>query len=896
VARASISNANQDSAGYTAASENRETIDGQDYLHMSKKQRRRAQHSKSAPSKLSPETAARKARSDLDSGRHREAIAGFKQLLKLEPCAEWRAALADAYTGRARELTAKGMLKEALVIWENRTRLGEGVSFELDQAALLLRMGRVESVLALFADTDAVPTIERNRLRSLLAARLLAGEEIIISRLPADDPVVLHAETAKAALAAYCAGDDAALRTALAAIPFRSPYRDWVQILKALQRLHESPEEAAGLLDRVSESSAFGPLRRAAQLALLPEANFRETILDADKSAARFAYLLRGWSEERVSLWQELNRLGTSHRSEKLLRLMYRHRNVLGEDWIRRRGLRLLIGNYPASLDWPASMGEHTTRTEEAILITAWNAERRENLWDQQEYWERYAHYLIQEPNDDGSDLERNMRIALALRRCERTNDFLSHATPSDDPEDLGRVLAKNLEESLRWDPDDRETYLRLIRYYRLAKHLKDVRRLLEQARCRWPQDMQIFDAALNAALDGGSFKKAAGLAREMLALDPINSGVRERLVGAHLSHARKQIAKGRSDLARKEIAIAREWARSAAARDELDLTEGLIALIEDAETGSPVLRGMVGRFGDGLAGQLTFAIAGEALGLSPKKLFQHIEIDKPTTAGRDDLLATFTRLRTHLDGGGKIAGELAAYVSKALGSAPWTDLSREETEAACETLRRCDLDNVRLRLARVALRRWKGEPILELHAFEAKNTKGLNASSHKDISRLEAALDRANQKGDTRTAVRIERTLASLNPFAIDPLSPLPPMSPMPPPNSKDFSLESDVEMLAALIEMLGLDKALDRIGVPPEAKRELKKLDRRSGNRAVAEALVAVSELLFEPIDGKEPTPVPQPPPRGSPRPKGKKSKRRVVDDPDGDDGPFPDQLDLF
>jgi len=51
---------------------------------------------------------------------------------------------------------------------------------------------------------------------------------------------------------------------------------------------------------------------------------------------------------------------------------------------------------------------------------------------------------------------------------------------------------------------------------------------------------MRILEAALDAAIEAGAFKKAADIAREMLALDSINSGVRERLVEAHLAHARK--------------------------------------------------------------------------------------------------------------------------------------------------------------------------------------------------------------------------------------------------------------------------------------------------------------------------------------------------------------------
>jgi tetratricopeptide (TPR) repeat protein len=857
---------------------------------MTKKQRRRAPHSKSARGKLSPETLERKARDDLAGGRHREAIAGFKQLLKLEPRAGWRAALADAYAGRARELTAKGMLKEALVIWENRAGLGEGLAFEPDQAELLLRMDRVEAVIALLSDKDAVPPADRNRLRSLLAARHLAGEEMVTAGLPADDPVVLHAEMASAALAAYCAGDESALGKALAAIPFRSPYRDWVQILKALQHLPDRPREAAGLLDRVTEDSAFSRLGRAAQLALLSESAFLASIPDTDKGSVRFACVLRGWPEERISLREELDRLGSSPQPLKLLRFMYGHRKALGEDWTRRRGLRLLIAGYPASRDWLASVGAHSADPEETLLLAAWDAEKREDLWDQQALWERYAHHLIQEAGDDSAGTEPNLRIALALRRCERANNILSNTPTSDDPDDFGRVVANTLEQSLARDPGDRETYLRLIRYYRRGKRFKDVRRLLEQARDRWPEDMQIFEAALDTALDTGSFKKAAGLAREMLALDPINSGVRERLVEAHLSHARKQIVKGRPDLARKELANAGDWARGGPARDRLDLTAGLIALLENAETGAPALRGMIDRCGGGLAGRLALALEGEALKIPPQKLFKEIELDKPSAARRDDLLATFARLRTHIDGGGKIGRELAAYCSKALMDARWKDLSRGETEAACETLRRAGLDKVLLRLTRAALKRWRAEPVFELHAFEAKYAKGSNAPSDNDVWRLESALHRARDEGDTRTAVRIKQVLAGLNPFAVGPLSPLPP------PETEFFDPGADVEAITVLIEMLGLDRALNTLGVPPEAKGEIKRLARESGNGAVAEALAALAGMLFGPDGDDEPPPTPRPPPRRSATTsKREKPKRRSIDDSERDGG-LPDQLDLF
>ena len=854
-----------------------------------KSKRRTPRANKSPPSNLSPEAIEHKAREDLASGRHREAIAGFKQLFKLEPRPAWRSALADAYAGRARELAAKDMLKEALALWENRASLGEGIAFDPEQAALLLRMGRVESVLDLVRQRDAITPAERDRMRPLLAAAYLSGEDAVAERLPADDPVVLHAASARAALTAYCTGDDAALREALAAIPFRSPYRDWVQILKALDRLSHGPQEAAALLARVGDESAFCHLRRAVQLASLPEAAFLDAIPGAGRATVRFACILRGWSQARIALWHELNQLGTEPRPETLLRLMYRHIDALGEDWVHRRGLRLLIAGSPANRKWLKAAGAPPLSVKESIQLKTMDAERGGNLWDLQEQWEHYARHLIGDRSGGARDPDNKLRIALALRRCDRLGDVLARAVPSAGPAGLDGLVVPQLEESLTWDPDDRDTYLRLIGYYQRGKRLKDVRRLLKYARDHWPEDMQVLGADLDAALKARAFKKAAGLARKMLALDSINSGVRERLVEAHLAHARKQVVKGRADLARKELAEAGEWARSAHARDQVDLCSGLIALIEDAGSGAPALRDLVGRLGGALAGHLALALAAEALKISLPKLFKKIGVDMAPVAGRDDLLATLAKLRTHLDGGARISGKLGSYLSKALAKAPWTDLSKSETEAACDTLRRCGLHKARLRAAGAALKRWKGEPLFELHAFEAKYPKGHGNCSDRDIDRLELALDRAREKGDTRTAMRIEEILARLDPFGFGPMS----FAPRPP--SRPESYAPDEESISRLFEAIGLDETLNLLELPPNMKRDLKKLAREQGDEAVIETLISFLGMFGDIDDfGID---LPDPPAGGPkpPKPTGGKPKRRSAEDEAQDDNLF-DQLDLF
>ncbi|WP_213380461.1 tetratricopeptide repeat protein [Allochromatium tepidum] len=105
---------------------------------------------KSAP--LSVGQLAEKARTALNAGDFRDAVNDYKLLLKQEPRPDWRDGLTAAYAGRARELAAKGMLKEALVMWENRAALAPDLPMEADQLTLLARLGRFDALPAQLTD------------------------------------------------------------------------------------------------------------------------------------------------------------------------------------------------------------------------------------------------------------------------------------------------------------------------------------------------------------------------------------------------------------------------------------------------------------------------------------------------------------------------------------------------------------------------------------------------------------------------------------------------------------------------------------------------------------------------------------------------------------------------
>lgn len=439
---------------------------------MAKKQKRPSVKARQQTCAVTPESA----RADLDSGRFREAMAGYKELLKNAPTGEdrdgLRIGLADAYEGRARQLGAKGMHKEALVMWENRAALG-ALPVHPDHAVCLLRLGRVAQVMPMLNDVYLKADPEsRALLLGHLAAQMLAGTAGIAEALPADDPIRVQATVAEEALDAYCVGNDQALAQALKAIPFRSPYRDLVQILKALSRLdpaardhrgdwtEEVRNEAAKLLDRVEDNSGFARLRDAARLALLSENELAPKLRDMGTATRDLVFSLRGWPAERAILWNELQTLGNAPQPKELLRLMFRHRRALGDAWVHERGLRLLLPKPQTGAKWWIEAGGKPLRKIDGYLLDAWESEAESDPWKVVTYWQDYADLMADaaEPRvEPGSDAA--LRIALVLRRPETLFKILERMEPDPDPESLPGTIAADLESSLEHDPDDRSTY-----------------------------------------------------------------------------------------------------------------------------------------------------------------------------------------------------------------------------------------------------------------------------------------------------------------------------------------------------------------------------------------------------------------------------------------------------
>ncbi len=800
---------------------------------MAKKRKKQVSRSAAKASvPQSPEARESESLQALEAGRYRDAITGLKALLKEDAASERsgarRLALAEAYAGRARDLSDKGMFKEALVIWENRAALGPEVPPALEHSLLCLRLGDHEPLLRQWSRVESLSRAERERIGEQLAAAVLGGDESLLERLDNDDPVRRHAEPARAALAAYCANEAEALEAALAQLPFRSPYRTWAALLKALIRAEHDPKAAREMLKRIDDASAFAPLRRAAEMALLEDAAFISALEHAGPRQAELAARLRGWAPQQLELARNLAAIGADPSAPKapnhqaLQRLLQRHRDLLGAAWVQQVSLRLLP---PIKEPWdPRPKGWNALSKLQQALVEAWNAEAHHSTygWDLPELWEQVAE-LLKGDQSMVDPQHRSLAVALALRRFDAYFKVLETDDPDDDLDSPEFIAAGQLERSLEWDPDHRETYLRLIHWYRKAKRLKDARRVLSAAQKRWPRDMSVLEAGMQTALANNAFKKAAGLAQQMLKIDPINSGVRQQLVKAHLQHAAKQVRNRRGDLAIKELSEARNWVGRGAGLDSLRgrLTwlDGVLHMIYvDRDAGRARVYEQLEGWGQGMAGRVDLMLAIELLELRQEYVANLLGLKPGKVRERTDLLAILAQLRDFIDQSGHHSQGLIDRVAALLKGAPWKQLERPELEQACETLRRLRFQAARQAAAHAALKRWPQTPVFEYHLYDSKFAERGEPNT-KELERMQQALERARAAGDERVANQLRQLLQSFLPFGG---LPMPGFGPdldddLDPLFDSTMDDAASAEIAAALTGALGLDHLLDALSSKP-------------------------------------------------------------------------------
>ena len=689
----------------------------------------------------------------LGAARYKEAIEQYKERLKRERRPEWVEGLAAAYAGRAAQLAAKGLVKEALALWRTRADACGAPLVDGPYLSWLLQAGETDQALRLLAGASRLPPETQAQLETQLAAAVLVAPDSALTALAADSPLLRHRAAAQAALAACARGEDAAMAEQLQAIPFRSPYRDLRGILKALVLHTTDLEQAAAALARVPADGPFEPLARVLRVCLLPGQEWVTALHSLDQEGRALVLDLKGCPAEQRALLLELAKLSEAPAAAAALYdLLARYRRALPEGAAGAL-FRRLLPHAPQRLKaYMASFGSLPRAEQERILALA--AEIKERSEEAEDRWLQFVDGI------DQADPAGRRRAALVLRRlCETP----AHRSPDGVPcEHALNWWAQSLE----LDPEDRAIHLRLIRALRERSDLKETRIRLDAALARFPQDAEVLLEAVETALASGAFKKAAGLAKRVLEMDPINPRVRAVVGHAHLSHARKQIAGSNPAAARHELDEAAQWLRTAADCGSIKLLRGLID--ERAEEGNALLREGLAELGGTLVGSFHLLLEAGRTKRDAKALLRRAGVELSGTPAAEEVVALAHALNAMREGDKALHAALDPLRAM-LGRAAAAPFSEPDQHLVCEALHRRNERDLARRYAEAALKRWPGRPVfVYLKAAAAYGANPWQIPPRERMA-LEQALELAQDRGEQRTALRLRDLLsAAMGDFAV--------------------------------------------------------------------------------------------------------------------------------
>jgi hypothetical protein len=473
------------------------------------------------------------------------------------------------------------------------------------------------------------------KLETLLAALALTGQKDVLQAIPLDAPLRQYISAAQAALRAYGQGDaEAVVRERLQAIPIRSPYRDLRQALMALLKLESDPTAAPALVERIAPTSPYYGLARIVRASVAAEP--AQALLTLEPAQRELAGGLIGLDSQQNKLLKDWERLGEKPSDKTMFDFIAAHLAAFDREAARHACL-LLLSAYPQGLKSYTHLFGPLPPFETQRL-QALRAERGRDISGALPSWRGCADRLIQ----DVGNPDHRLMAALVLRHMAQ----LAQQNDDLDWDETPKTLAY-LEESLRFDPDDRDSYLKLAALNREAGDDKEYHQWVDRTVKQFPDDAQtLLDAAVTATARK-AHKKAAGFSAKVLELDPINSKARSILINAHLAHARKQILAGKYALAEKELDSASQLERDNARSGVVEINRGLLAFKQhQRERGQQLLREGARLAGNPLLAWLRLAVEAPRLKLEPADFQRNLALGDPRklTIERANLLA-LTRL-----------------------------------------------------------------------------------------------------------------------------------------------------------------------------------------------------------------------------------------------------------
>ncbi len=731
------------------------------------------------------------AKKALQNQHYREAIKFYKILIKKENNEEYRLGLTESYQGRANQLQAKGMFKEALVVWDNLFQLAPTDSFPLAYFSLLCQLNRYDEAIQRYVKQFKGDPKAQNQFifQEKIASLCIAGQWDLVQKLPDDDMVKKHSPYAKAALEDYCQGKQPDFKK----IPFRSPFRDFASILKALILFKDDPERATKSIQRIDDKSAFSNLKKVALMAFSDDLKWLKESTEIQQFVATF----KGWSQQRINLAKLPLLHNQDNLISKLLNQIKKNKWHCHLDWLKITVRQLCFAQDDLPYSFEFEQSQIKIERFDILLIKAWfyEIDFDNSIMEKVERWDA----VIDELTSIKEDLSHKAALQVALIQKHIVSLIEKSQPEMLFEEDLSKEIIGRLEFLLQFYPKDKDTILKLVKLYREKKKLAKARKHLDFATRQWKDDADVLMATIETALASQAYKKAGRLTKQLLVLDPINTQAKQIMFDSSLAHTKKLIAKQSFDLAKKELENTNEWAYLPVLKGRYLAYKGVLEYqLKNKESSLAYLQQSLDTFGGNLYAQAELSLILEENKINsalffPKSIVKKylkgkLKVDQKLTL---DILLTLCRWFNALDKT-VIKNHHSAIISPLIGilkRAKKQPKSIADFDFICTTWHHIEQEELRLIYAKIAAKKWTEQACFKWHIIDANFLQsGRKKLTNNEINQLNTIERLAMQQGDNKTVQGIQKLMKQSEPSFLVP----------------DGLEEMDIELMRMLLENL--------------------------------------------------------------------------------------------
>jgi tetratricopeptide (TPR) repeat protein len=606
-------------------------------------------------------------------------------------------------------------------------------------------------------------------------------------------------------------------------------------LLKALALVTMDRAAAALAIARLPANSPFERLAAVLRAAVLPDTQWLLALHNLDADSRQLLLDLKGCPDALRPLLIDLARLGEQPHPETWFDFLLRHRRSLPAGLAESLCQRLLPHAESRLKHYTDAFGRLAPARLEHLAALTFEAKHKRSL--ALPHWRRLAEMLT-------GDASQKQRAALIWRSLSG----IDIAALGD--EDVLADSINCLQRSVELDPDERETQLRLIAALRHQGELQQARGALDRALPRFPKDAALLLEAVQVALASKAFKKAVGLAKQVLEIDPINPTVR-RLVGqAHFSHARKQIKANNLTAAGKELDAADAWLRDA---EDFATLKLLRALTCDDTAADSRLREAVADLGDlagqpagKLAGAFHLALEAGRLGMNVTLLLKRAGVDLKAAGDTGAVVALARAVEAARENERTVRAALLPLhpvLKRAITGHFAGRFAEADLRVICEAWLRAKEYELLRHYADAALKHWPQRPVF-VYFKAASYSDKLYRMPMQLQHQLERAGDASHAQNDRQTMQRIQRLFAEFD-AAMDAVM----GGPYLPPELDDFNggMDIDIGEPGAAFEMLlqmGGEELLFKIARQAIGKAAFEALRKQMGgsDKEFARALIQV------------------------------------------------------